>query len=395
MAVLLVNNAVSKLAASVAADALVLSVSAGDGGKFPAPTGGDWFPLTLVRADGVREITRCTGRVGDVLTVVRAQEGTAAVPLASGDRVEVRLTAGALNVLFGGAAASPTFGNVELVGVTPYIDFHAGNSADDFTSRIIAEAAAVLVIRSAAKEQVRFNNSGMIVQGEVVATGGASYAGPVVRGGAGAIGFNAYRNDGAAHSFYQAQTASGSVYFGNTNGGTFAINGSPTDVGAWAWFRNGSASLNGALATVGAITAGTDMSAVGSIYAGANVVAQSTLYAGNGAAYLAANGQVYGSLWGGALSTFLSNNYTQRGNLGNDIANYAGNTGGVGTYALMTNRSGSTMSPGQLVGGASLTYANTEDTVRNGGAATGTWRCMGTAAASNSDQGTTLFLRIA
>lgn len=393
MAVLLVNNAVSKLAASVAADALVLSVSAGDGGKFPAPTGGDWFPLTLVRADGVREITRCTGRVGDVLTVVRAQEGTAAVPLASGDRVEVRLTAGSLNVLFGGAAASPTFGNVELVGVTPYIDFHAGNSADDFTSRIIAEAAAVLVIRSAAKEQARFNNSGMIVQGEVVATGGASYAGAVVRAGIGAISFNANRNDGLANSFYQAQTTSGSVYFGNTNGATFTVNGSPTDAGAWAWFRNGSAAVNGSF-SAGMIVSTANVAVSGDVNA-ANVIAAGTLYAGNGAAYLGANGQVYGSLWGGALSTYLANYFTQRGNLGNDIANYAGGTGNIGTYALMTNRSGSPMSPGQLVGGASLTYANTEDSVRNGGAASGTWRCMGIAAASNSDQGTTLFLRIA
>lgn len=393
MSVLLVNNAASKLAASVAADALVLSVSAGDGGKFPAPTGGDWFPLTLVRADGVREITRCTGRTGDVLTVVRAQEGTAAVPLASGDRAEVRLTAGALNSLFGGASALPTFGGMELVAATPYIDFHAGNSADDFTSRIIAEANAVLVIRSATKEQVRFTNAGMIVQGEVVATGGASYAGPVVRAGAGAVGFNAYRNDGAANSFYQAQTPSGSVYFGNTNGSTFTVNGSPSDVGAWAWFRNGSAAVNGSF-SAGMIVSTANIAVAGDVNAG-NLIAAGTLYAGNGGAYLAASGQVYGSLWGGALSTYLANYFTQRGNLGSDIANYAGGTGNVGTYALMTNRSGSTMSPGQLVGGASLTYANTEDTVRNGGSASGTWRCMGTAAASNSDQGTTLFLRIA
>ena len=68
--------------------------------------------------------------------------------------------------------------------------------------------------------------------------------------------------------------------------------------------------------------------------------------------------------------------------------------GGVGTYALMTNRSGVALSPGQVAAGGSLTYANTEDVVQSGGTASGTWRCMGFAAANTNDQGTTLFLRI-
>lgn len=76
------------------------------------------------------------------------------------------------------------------------------------------------------------------------------------------------------------------------------------------------------------------------------------------------------------------------------VAQASAGVGGVGTYALMTNRSGGGMSPGQVVAGGSLTYANTEDVVQNGGAASGTWRCMGTATANPNDQGTTLFLRI-
>jgi hypothetical protein len=76
------------------------------------------------------------------------------------------------------------------------------------------------------------------------------------------------------------------------------------------------------------------------------------------------------------------------------IAQASASVGGVGTYALMTNRSGVALSPGQVVAGGSLTYANTEDVVQSGGAASGTWRCMGFAAANTNDQGTTLFLRI-
>ncbi|WP_274643426.1 hypothetical protein [Pseudomonas serbica] len=76
------------------------------------------------------------------------------------------------------------------------------------------------------------------------------------------------------------------------------------------------------------------------------------------------------------------------------IAQASAAVGGVGTYALMTNRSGGALSPGQVVAGGSLTYANTEDVVQSGGAASGTWRCMGVATANPNDQGTTLFLRI-
>lgn len=96
MAVLLANNATSKLASSLTAAATTLSVTTGEGARFPSPTGGDWFPLTLIKASGALEIVRCTARSGDVLTVVRAQEGTAAQPFTAGDRVELRITATAM-----------------------------------------------------------------------------------------------------------------------------------------------------------------------------------------------------------------------------------------------------------------------------------------------------------
>lgn len=76
------------------------------------------------------------------------------------------------------------------------------------------------------------------------------------------------------------------------------------------------------------------------------------------------------------------------------VAQASAAIGAVGTYALMTNHSGGSLSPGQVVAGGSLTYANTEDVVQSGGAASGSWRCMGFAAANPNDQGTTLFLRI-
>lgn len=99
MGLVLKNNAVSRLASSLAVGDTALPVSASEGSRFPALATGDWFPVTVLRSDGTLEIMRCTGRAGDTLTVVRAQEGTSAKTFNAGDRVELRLTAATFDQL--------------------------------------------------------------------------------------------------------------------------------------------------------------------------------------------------------------------------------------------------------------------------------------------------------
>lgn len=95
MGLKLKNNAVSRLASNIAAGAVSLSVTPGDGALFPTLAAGDYFPATLIRAsDSAIEIVRVTARSTDVFTITRAQEGTAALAFVSGDRVELRMTAG-------------------------------------------------------------------------------------------------------------------------------------------------------------------------------------------------------------------------------------------------------------------------------------------------------------
>lgn len=100
MTQLFANNAASELAGAVASGAVSLTLKTGDGAKFPTPSGGDFFLVTLYQKVGQdevnHEIVKCTARVGDVLTVVRAQEGTTARAFSADDPVELRLTAGAL-----------------------------------------------------------------------------------------------------------------------------------------------------------------------------------------------------------------------------------------------------------------------------------------------------------
>jgi hypothetical protein len=111
MAVKITNNAVSKLASGLAANGVTVTLTPGDGAKFPTLAAGDWFPLYLIKADGSYEICKATARAVDVITVVRAQENTAALTFVAGDRVELRLTSAAfedrvgrdvLNALFTG-----------------------------------------------------------------------------------------------------------------------------------------------------------------------------------------------------------------------------------------------------------------------------------------------------
>jgi hypothetical protein len=89
MGLKLKNNAVSTLAAGIGALDTEITVATGDGVKYPVIGVGDYFPLTLLKATNELEIVKCTGRVDDVLTIVREQESTTALTFSIGDRVEL------------------------------------------------------------------------------------------------------------------------------------------------------------------------------------------------------------------------------------------------------------------------------------------------------------------
>ena len=89
------NNASALLAATITTLSTTIQVATGAGALFPAPTATQYFKITLEDAAGNIEICHCTARSSDLLTVTRAQEGTAARAwTASLARVEMRPTAG-------------------------------------------------------------------------------------------------------------------------------------------------------------------------------------------------------------------------------------------------------------------------------------------------------------
>lgn len=108
MTYLFANDAKTTLASSISSSATSLTVAAGAGALFPTPTGGNIFALTLKDAStgNTTEIMHCTARAGDVLTVVRGQEGTTALNWAAGDFVGNLLTAAVAAAFFQGASTN-------------------------------------------------------------------------------------------------------------------------------------------------------------------------------------------------------------------------------------------------------------------------------------------------
>jgi len=109
------NNAATTLASGILAGATSLTVASSTGGLFPTLTGSNFFYCTLQNTAGTTiEIVKVTARSTDTFTIVRAQEGTSASAFSTGDKVELRLTAGEINQLFAGVVQG---GNTDQVFV--------------------------------------------------------------------------------------------------------------------------------------------------------------------------------------------------------------------------------------------------------------------------------------
>ena len=94
------NNAFSVLASAATSGDTTLTLATGTGSRFPAAN----FLVTLIGYDGsgnenAWEIVRCTSRASDILTVVRAQEGTTASAWPGATRIENRVTAASMEAL--------------------------------------------------------------------------------------------------------------------------------------------------------------------------------------------------------------------------------------------------------------------------------------------------------
>lgn len=103
------NNAASTLAGPISNTDLELTLASGQGALFPNPSAGQQFAITLTDASTgvVTEIVYCDERVGDVCTIIRAQEGTTAQNWLAGDLAVNQLTKGQMEAMQQTAALFP------------------------------------------------------------------------------------------------------------------------------------------------------------------------------------------------------------------------------------------------------------------------------------------------
>lgn len=92
MGIVLANNAFATIPSSVSSADTSVTVTSGQGARFPVLGAGDYFYATIASTSGNYEIVKVTARFDDVLTIARAQEGTLAIPFAANSRIELRIT---------------------------------------------------------------------------------------------------------------------------------------------------------------------------------------------------------------------------------------------------------------------------------------------------------------
>lgn len=145
MPVLYTNNATSTLSAGITAGDTSLTVASGQGARFPAPTGADYFYATLINSAGSIEIIKVTARTTDTLTVTRAQDSTTAAAWLAGDRIEVRVTKAMLDDLKGERAArsGDTFSGqvkVDSTGASTVFSIN-GSTSSGFITHLVTNSS--------------------------------------------------------------------------------------------------------------------------------------------------------------------------------------------------------------------------------------------------------------
>ena len=113
MAIVFKNNATTALSGNITNSATSIGVT--DGSVFPSLNSGESFFVTF--DDGTnKEIVKVTGRSGNTLTVVRAQDGTSARAFSQNDAVDLRLTAAVLEA-FPQLDGNSQTGTIDVTGV--------------------------------------------------------------------------------------------------------------------------------------------------------------------------------------------------------------------------------------------------------------------------------------
>ena len=142
---LFADNARSTLGAALSVGGTTITLASGGGALFPNPAPGQQFALTLNDAatQVLFETVWCTARAGDVLTVIRAQEGTNALAWGVGDFCWNGPTAGQMNNMVQtphmlDASIAPVFSNTQVQGTLSATGAATFSTTGQFGSTVTA-----------------------------------------------------------------------------------------------------------------------------------------------------------------------------------------------------------------------------------------------------------------
>ena len=130
------NNAFGNLASGITSGTTSVTLQAGHGDRFPVISSPDYTFLTFEDAAGNREIVKVTNRAAasDVLTIVRAQEGTTARAWTTSDVVELRMVASLVQDAMGHPTKTTDAHAASAIAATP-----TGNLAGTTVAAQLAE----------------------------------------------------------------------------------------------------------------------------------------------------------------------------------------------------------------------------------------------------------------
>jgi hypothetical protein len=148
MGVILKNNATSTITTAISASDVGLAVAAGTGSIFPVLGTGDYFYATLVSSGGTYEIVKVTARVGDTMTIVRAQEDTTAQSFAAGSSFEARVTAASIrdtasDIILTRLGSTSAGDGASLVGVQDAGNYYAATTVEGVLQELGASGGTV------------------------------------------------------------------------------------------------------------------------------------------------------------------------------------------------------------------------------------------------------------
>lgn len=274
----------------------------------------------LSTANGV-DAKASTALSNSATALSRSQQAIDAVNASAGNFDKIWATVSSISGADVVWKGSHWFKGIELLGDTPFVDFHYGNNGADFTHRIIADSSTRLVVSSAlrvngdlATNKTLSSDGDLLVKGNTQVSGTTNLVDVTTRkvtaNGNTVLGSPGPSSQGIYFGWNESnKNGEGNINV-NRGGGTGGltmrfVNGANTvQEGSVTFTQQGGLQL-GADLTARDISASRNANVGGTLYSGA-LVSNNQVYAGGaGGAQLAPDGNVLGSQWGGWLGNWV------------------------------------------------------------------------------------------